>query len=342
MSLRRRLPAPLASAAAATAILVAAAGAGGATAAGAPEVVVSIKPIHSLVAGVMAGVGEPGLILRGGASPHTYQMRPSEARMLDGADVVFYVGEALETFLAKPLRSLGGDARVVALMEAEGIELLPYRQNGPLEGHGHHGGRAGRTAGAGNHDHEREAAAEHDYDEHDHAGMDAHIWLDPANARAIVRAVAAELAAVNPDHRESYRENARRVVARLNALDGELHTLLEPVKGVPFVVFHDAYQYLERRYGLSAVGAITLGPERRPGAHHLREVRARIRELDARCVFSEPQFEPKLVATAIEGTNARAGVLDPEGGAREVGPDAYFELMRANAAALVSCLGRQS
>ena len=356
---------PLAAAAA-----IAATGPGGAAAAdAAPAVVASIRPIHSLVAGVMAGVGEPRLLVRGGGSPHTYQMRPSEARMLDGADVVFYVGEGLETFLDRPLRSLGGDARIVALMAAEGVELLPYREGDAFEAHPHdHDGGHGREEADDHEGHAKaHAADEHDHDghgheaaehgheagehgheagehghDHAHGGMDAHVWLDPANAGAIVRAVAAELAELDPANRAAYEANAGRVLARLDALDLELRDRLEPVRGVPFMVFHDAYQYLERRYGLNAVGSVTPGPERQPGAQHLREVRARIQELGARCVFSEPQFEPRLVATVIEGTDARAGVLDPEGGATEPGPDAYFDLMRANADALVGCLSHES
>jgi zinc transport system substrate-binding protein len=220
-------------------------------------------------------------------------------------------------------------------MEAKGMELLPYRASGTFEAHAH-------AADGEDHGHEDEAdhAAEH---EHDHdGGMDGHIWLDPDNARAMVDAVAAELAEADPANATAYRENAERLRARLDALDAELDTKLAPLRDVPFVVFHDAYQYFDRHYGLSNVGSITVSPERQPGAQRLMEIRSAVTELGAACVLSEPQFEPKLVATVIEGTGARTGVLDPLGAAQEPGPDAYFGMMRANAAALAECLNRRS
>lgn len=307
-----------------------------AVAAEGPKVVASVQPVHSLVAGVMAGVGTPSLLVAAGASPHAYQMRPSEAKALAGADLVVWVGEELEAFLAKPVASLGGRARVLKLMAAPGIELLPTREGGDWEEHGHHG-RA-------HHESRNEPEHHHDEAHHgEHGEHDAHIWLSPANARAIVRAVAAGLAEVDPARKDRYAANAGTVTARLDALEGEMRAVLEPVRGRPYVVFHDAYHYLEHAFGLNAVGSITVSPERQPSAARLAELRARIRREGAACVFGEPQVATRLVATVVEGTKAGVGELDAEGSTRTApGPDAYFALMRQNAKALSDCLARPS
>ena len=295
-------------------------------------VVASIKPIHSLVAGVMQGVAEPTLLVKGAASPHAFNLRPSDARALAGADLVFWVGEDLETFLAKPIESLGGKSHAVALMDAPGITLLPTREGGAWEPHDHddHGHGHG-------HGHGHEGHGDHGHG-HAHGMNDAHVWLDVSNAQAMVAAIARELSEHDAANASRYQANAKSLTERLTALDAELGTLLAPVKDRPFVVFHDAYHYLEDRYGLNAVGAITVSPEQRPSAQRLSEIRSRITALDAACVFSEPQFEPTLVTTVVEGTGAGKGVLDPLGAGLPDGPDLYFQLMRDMAASLVSCL----
>jgi len=292
--------------------------------------VASIKPVHGLAAMVMEGVGEPFLILEAAGSPHAYTMRPSEARALDRADVVFWIGPGMETFLAKPIAALEDGARVVALAEAEGVTLLPAREGGSWEGHAH------------DDEDEHEHGGEHGHDEHadedDRGTHDMHIWLDPSNAVAMLRAMAAALAEVDPVNADRYRVNATDAAARIEALDAELKAALAPVRDVPYIVFHDAYSYFERHYGLNAIGSITVAPGRNPGASRLYEIRSKILELAAACVFAEPQFEPALVDTVTEGTEARAGVLDPIGADIPPGPDAYPALMRGLADSLVDCL----
>jgi len=289
-------------------------------ASGAPRVVVTVKPLHALVAGVMEGAGTPELLIRGAASPHTYSLKPSEARMLEDAEVIFWIGESLETFMEKPLVALASRARVVEVMRAPGMALLPGRLGGAWDG-------PDRDA------HGRDEHAEHG------PGGDAHLWLDPANARAIARLAAAELGLADPGNRARYVANAEMLVARIDAIDDELRKTLAPVRGVPFVVFHDAYQYFEKRYELRAVGSIAVGPERTPGARRIREIRERIRASGARCVFSEPQFSPAILATLTEGTGVSTAALDPLGAALPAGPDAWFALMRALGSSLASCLG---
>ncbi len=283
-----------------------------------PRVVVSVTPIHALVAAVMAGVGTPELIVGPGFSPHTRDLRPSAARALSEAEVIFWVGENLETFLAKPLKSLSTDAKVITLSGAEGLLRLPPRGGGAWED------AAGHSAEDGEHEGGEES--------------DPHFWLDPVNAKRTVDLVVSVLAELDPGNADRYERNGSLVAARLAALDSEISGLLAPVRHEPYVVFHDAYQYFEHRYRTGAVGSITVSPERRPGVRRVMEIRRKIRSLRARCVFYEPQFEPGLVRTVIEGTPVRLAVLDPLGNDLTPGPEAYFRLMRELARALQECL----
>ena len=321
------------------------------------KVVSSILPVHSLVAGVMEGAGEPQLLVKGGASPHTYSLKPSEARVLADADIVFWVGQGLETFLKKPLESLSGNAQLVEIMGLEGAELLPLRAGATWDthDHSHHGGHGGHDVhdghekddhGHDDHGHDDHADAAHDEADHkdaghaddEHADFDAHLWLDPHNANRIVRAAVRALGKADPSNQDLYQANGDRLIGRIAALDNELEALLAPLKDRPYVVFHDAYQYFEKRFGLSPVGSITVNPDQKPSAKRLYAIRNKILDLKAACVFSEPQFEPALVVTVVEGTDAKTGVLDPLGAGITPGPGAYFELMRNLAGSLNTCL----
>ncbi len=282
-----------------------------------PKVVVSIKPVHGLVAAVMEGLGAPLLLVEGAGSPHGFSLRPSQARALAEADVVFRVGPEMESFLDRPLRALAGTARVVDLAEDAGLLVLPRRAGGSWDNHdpeGHEGQNGGDPPWV------------------------PHVWLDPRNAQRIVAAAARVLSEADPGNAEAYAANGARAQARLARLDRALESRLAPLRGVPYVVFHDAYQYLEKRYALKPLGAITVSPERTPGARRLSEIRARIAALGARCVFGEPQFESALARTLLDGTPARFAELDPLGAAVPAGPDAYPALMEALAVALVACL----
>ncbi|MEF2548613.1 zinc ABC transporter substrate-binding protein [Aurantimonas sp. E1-2-R+4] len=291
----------------------------------APAVVASIKPIHSLVAGVMKGVSEPMLIVQGAGSPHTYRMKPSEAAALQSADVVFWAGAYLEAFLVKPLATLGANARNVKLVDAPGVEKLSLREGGPFEADAHEDENAGQTA-----------------NEDDGGTFDTHVWLDPVNAKAMVGAIEAALIAADPAHAETYAANADKLEARLDGLIAKTEADLAGVKGRPFIVFHDAYQYFERRFAMPAAGSITVSPETPPGARRIAELQAKVKAVGATCVFAEPQFEPALVDVVIEGTEAKAGVLDPEGAALKDGPELYFELIGNLATALKDCLSPES
>lgn len=321
------------------------------------NVVTSIKPVHSLVSAVMKGAGAPTLIVEGAASPHTYSLKPSQAAALQDADVIFWIGDGLENFLEKPISTIGAGTKAVELVHSHGLETLGFREGGTFEKHSHADGdhdEHEEHAETEDHEHEDDDDHDHDHDEdheheddhdhdehHDHGSVDMHLWLDPMNGKAMVHEIAETLAAIDPDNADLYEANAADVSDRLDALAGELTVDLEPVHDKGYIVFHDAYQYFEHRFGLTPAGSITVTPDIMPGAERLHEIRAKVTELGATCVFAEPQFEPKLISVITEGTDAKSGTLDPLGAGIEDGPDLYFELLRGMATSFKTCLTAQ-
>ena len=313
------------------------------------NVIASIKPVHSLVAAVMKGAGEPSLIVDGAGSPHTYSLKPSQAAALQDADLVFWIGDDLEAFLEKPISTIG-NGKSIELIHSHGLETLGLREGGAFEKHSHGDEHAEDDH---DHDHDVEAASNHDeagdhdheadhaesHEDHHHDGeIDMHVWLDPVNAKAMVHEIEEALAKADPDNAALYEKNAADLSERIDTLTTELATEVAPVKDKGFIVFHDGYQYFEHRFGLSAAGSITVSPDVMPGADRIREIQARIGELGATCVFAEPQFEPKLITVVTEGSDARSGVLDPLGADIEAGPELYFTLMRNMAGSFETCL----
>lgn len=287
------------------------------------DVVVSIKPIHSLVSAVMQGAGEPELIVKGSASEHGYSLKPSDASALDKAKVIFWVGPEMETYLTKPLESLGSKAEIVQLDQVKGLEILSAREGGNFEPHDH-----------GGHSHDHDEGEE----THDHHHDDMHIWLDPQNAKLMLKPIAEALSKADPEHAKQYQENATAYAEKIDGLQKDVAAELEPVRTKPYIVFHDAYQYFERRFELSAAGSITVNPEKAPGAARIRDIQSKVKSLGATCVFSEPQFESGLVKTVLEGTEAKTGVLDPLGADLKDGPELYPQLIRNLATSLKTCL----
>jgi zinc transport system substrate-binding protein len=322
-----------------------------------PDVVASIKPIHSLVAAVMQGVATPDLIVEGAASPHTYSLRPSQARSLSDADILFWVSHELEAFLEKPIETLGANARSVELIDAEGLVLLGFREGATFKRHGHgdddHDEHEHEEHGhsGDKHDHDDDDLKdhadddhgdEHGHEEHAHGSADPHVWLDPENARHMLYEIANVLSDVDPANAARYEANAEAAMARLAALGEEIEGVVAPVRERPFDVFHDAYHYFEARFGLHAAGSVTVSPETVPGAARVRDIQARIRELGATCLFAEPQFTPKLIRVVTEGTEARTGILDPLGASLEPGPDLYGALLTDMASSFRTCLEPRS
>lgn len=279
-------------------------------------VVASIKPVHSLVAAVMGDTGTPSLLVKGAGSPHGFALKPSQARELERAQLVFWIGHDLEPFLEKPMETIAAQAQSVELMEADGLTLLAPREGGAFENDDSHDDEEG----------------------HGHGEIDPHVWLDPENARIFVREIGHALSAADPANAATYARNAEAVLERLDALSQDVRAILAPAKGQGFVVFHDAYRYFENRFDIRASGSITVNPETMPGAARIADIRDRVKQLGAVCVFAEPQFEPKLVQVIMEGTSASAGTLDPLGSDLEDGPDLYFDLIRNMATSMRDCL----
>lgn len=296
-----------------------------------PDVVVTLKPIHSLIAGLMEGAGAPDLLLDGAASPHTYALKPSDVRRLAKADMIVRVSKQLEVFLLKPLGQNAGRTRIVTLDEIPGMTLHGLRSGSDFEAHRHAGedkGQARRKASVGQ-------GHGHGHAPH---GVDGHLWLDPHNARVAVQHIARILAAVAPAEATRINQNAEALARRLVELDRQLEAELRPIVGRPFLAFHDAYQYLERRYGLAGAGVVTVNPDVPPSALRLSQLRARLSDRAVVCVFAEPQFPPRAVETIIEGTTVRRATLDPLGAALPAGPGQYFALMTSLVRDLRGCL----
>lgn len=308
------------------------------TAHAAPEVVASIKPVHGLVAAVMGDLGTPELLVDGAGSPHNYALRPSQASSVQNADIVFWVGRSLEQFLEKALETIGEDAQSVALSDIDGIKTLEYRDIELAEkdhdDHDHdHGG----------HGHDKEkASASHDHDhghDHDHAdgAIDPHIWLNTDNARVMVQHIADVLSAADSGNAETYASNAAAFIAQLDALNTEIEQQLQPYSDTQFVVFHDAYHYFEDRFGLEATVAITVSPETPPSAQRVREMQTVLAENKVTCIFDEPQFEPRIITTIVEGTDINRATLDPLGVNIPEGPDFYPALIRSLSTSFNQC-----
>ena len=299
-----------------------------------PRIVTTIPPIHSLVAAVTEGVVDPVLLVRGGSSPHTYAMAPSDARTIQNAQLIVWVGPNLETFLARALRDPHDSRRVITLMNEDGMLLLDTREGGIFEGHGGDHGT----------DHDDDHDVHHDeaHRDDDHFRTDAHLWLDPLNAIRTVEIVAEALIDLDPERAQTYRANAAQTLDRLARLDKSLAATFASIEQSPFFVFHDAYQYLENRYGLSVAGSITVSPDRKPGARRLREIQQRISQESVACIFAEPQFSPSVIESVTEGTAARTSTADPLGAELEPGSALYTNLMFSLARSFSDCLSPRS
>ncbi|MEO0701697.1 MAG: zinc ABC transporter substrate-binding protein [Pseudomonadota bacterium] len=347
---------------------------GGSALADVPSVAVDIAPVHSLVARVMDGVGTPNLVIPTGASPHEYSLRPSEAAALQDADLVFWLGEDMTPWMEDAVDTLAEGAAVTTLLEAEGTMLLDSRRDALFEAHDH--GHEDHAEGEDHdHDHVEEASDDHDDDhDHDHAEVasddhdhakaeeaahddhdhgddhshdhdghahgahDPHAWLSPQNASTWLNLIAAQLSSADPENAGAYFANAAAAIEEMEALSAEITATLDPVRGGNFIVFHDAYQYFETYFDFPASGAISIGDATDPSPARVAEIQGRIRDQGVDCVLAEPQYNPGLVATVLEGTEASTGVIDPLGASLEPGPALYPQLLRNMAATLAECL----
>ncbi len=311
------------------------------------NVVTSIKPLHSLTSYIMDGVNEPDLIIDGVASPHNFQIKPSHAKMLQKADLVIWVGEDLESFLPPALKSIPQNAVVFELLDQSGLKKLKFREKNIFEGHDDHDEHghdehAKKEDDHDDHDDEEHAKKEDDHDDHGHdehghahGEYDPHIWLDPSNAKVIVKKITNQLSKIDKDNSSVYKANSKKLLKDLDGLIKEVKNEIN--KDASFVVFHDAYQYFEKRFGINVIGALTVNPDVMPGAEQLAEIREVIEHEKAKCIFSEPQFNPNIINSIASDTGVKTGVLDPLGANIDKGKNMYFDLIKDMSNSLKDC-----
>ena len=300
----------------------------GTASANVPKVVTDIPITHSLVTRVMAGIGMPDLIVDRGASPHEYSLRPSNAASLEAADLVFWISNGLTPWLDDALNTLARNAKVIELMDAKGATVLPFREGATFETHSHQ------------HKQDEDGHDEHKHDEDEHAtgNVDPHGWLDPYNGRIWLDVIATALSKIDPTNSDIYFANATQAKADIDTVISELEETLAEFRGTNFIVYHDAYQYFEKRFDVLAAGSISLGDVSDPSPARIAEVRKKVEELGITCVFSEPQFNSELVRTVSDGVSVKTRVIDPLGTQFTLGPDFYLNVLRGIAQSMASCL----
>jgi len=309
------------------------------------KVVTSIKPIHSLASYLMDGIGKPELIVDGYSSPHGFSMKPSHAKMLQNADLIFWVGEDLEGFLEKPLKSIAKKAEKIELIEIKGLNVLKFRERNIFDEHDHddHDDHGKKEDDHDDHDHDEHAKKEEhdDHDDHDgheghtHGEYDPHIWLDPMNAKVILNEMVEHLIENDPTNEAKYKSNLDKALKEIDKLTIEVMTDLN--NSVSSIVFHDAYQYFEKRFNVNILGAFTVNTDVMPGAEQLAEIREIIEHDKVACVFSEPQFNPDIINAVAKDMKIKTGVLDPLGATLDSGKDLYFKLIRNMSASFKGC-----
>ena len=318
------------------------------------KVVTSIKPIHSLASYLMDGVGKPDLIVDGYASPHGFAMKPSHAKMLQNADLIFWVGEDLENFLEKPLKSIAKKAEKIELMEIKGLTKLEFRERNIFEGHDDHGHDEHKEHGHKEDKHDDHKEHGHKEDKHDdhkehghkedkhddhqghaHGEHDPHIWLDPMNAKVILNEMVEHLIENDPKNESKYKSNLKKALKDIDKLNKDVKKELS--KSTASIVFHDAYQYFEKRYDVNILGAFTVNTDVMPGAEQLAEIREIIEHDKVTCVFSEPQFNPDIIKAVAKDMNIKTGVVDPLGATLDPSKDLYFKLIRNMSASFKGC-----
>ena len=286
------------------------------------KVVTTIKPVHSLVSGVMDGVSNPTLIIEGSSSPHNFSLKPSHAKMLEEADIVFWIGEDLESFMEKPLNSLAKNAVQISFMDLKSIKKLKFREMNDHDDHDDH------------HGHEDEDD-DSSHDGHNHGEFDAHIWLDPVNAKVMISEIAHELSELDPSNKSNYEKNAEKMISSFDDLIDRVSTIVP--NNPSFIVFHDAYQYFENRFNIKSAGALTLNPEVLPGAKQIAEIQELIEHDNVKCIFSEPQYNPKIIEMLSADMKVSTSVLDPLGADINAGPKMYNNLILQIANSLKDC-----
>jgi zinc transport system substrate-binding protein len=295
----------------------------------------------------MDGIGKPDLIVDGYASPHGFSMKPSHAKMLQNANLIFWVGEDLESFLEKPLSSISKKAEKIDLINSHDLQVLKFRERNIFDEHDDHdhGHKKKKKDDHDDHDdhgHKKKKKDDHDdHDDHDeheghaHGEFDPHIWLDPINAKAMLNEMVEHLIENDPINEAKYKSNLDKALKDIDKLTIEVMTDLS--NSVSSIVFHDAYQYFEERFNVKVLGAFTVNTDVKPGAEQLAEIREIIEHDKVACVFSEPQFNPDIIKAVAKDMNIKTGVLDPLGATLDPGKDLYFKLIRNMSASFKGC-----
>ena len=300
------------------------------------KVVASIKPLHSLASYLMDGVGKPDLIVEGYGSPHGFSMKPSHAKILQNADLIFWVGENLEIFLEKPLSSIAKKAEKIELMEIKGLNVLKFRERNIFDKHDHddHDDHGKKKDDHDDHEHDdhdkKEEHADHDdhdgHEGHAHGEYDPHIWLDPMNAKVILNEMVEHLIENDAKNASKYKSNLKNAFKDIDKLTADVKADLS--KSTASIVFHDAYQYFEERFDINILGAFTVNTDVMPGAEQLSEIREIIEHDKVSCIFSEPQFNPDIINAVAKDMDIKTGILDPLGATLNPGKNLYFDLIR--------------
>lgn len=300
-----------------------------------PNVVTDIAPVASLAAHVMGDLGTPRNLIKPGASPHDYALRPSDARALRDADVVFWIGGALTPWLEAPLETLSKNAEHVSLLNAEATKLIEPRDLG----HEHHDHVADKHDEHDDHDHGHEKEHDdHGHDEHNHTDaqgnlVDPHAWLDPSNAIAWLDVIAAALSKADPENQATYEQNAAKTAAEIVQTMSAIDFRMAPHTDASYAVLHDAFAYFETRFGLEPAGAITLTDAQSPSPAHIASLRETLTEANVTCTFAEPATDTRLLGVATEGLDVRFATVDPLGTPEM----AYTDLIANIADAMASC-----
>ena len=301
-----------------------------------PNVSVDIAPLHSLVASVMNGVGVPSLIIPPGSSPHDHQLRPSEAKAMQDANIVFWMGEELTPWMENAVKTLSSNASVTTFLENDKTSLLEFREGALFEAHDHEDEQHDDEE----HDEHDDEHDEHDDEEHDeqgHGSHDPHAWLSPNNAKAWLDVIAAQLSSYDTENAGVYFTNAASAKSEIEMMIAEINLALDPIRGGKFIVFHDAYQYFENDFDFQASGAISIGDASDPSPARIAKIQKRIRDEEINCVLAEPQYKANLVQTVMEGSQANTNVIDPLGVGLKPGVSLYNKLIKNMAQSLANC-----
>lgn len=294
---------------------------GSATQAADAAVVASLKPLGFIASAIADGVTDTQVLLPDGASEHDYSLRPSDVKRLQGADLVVWVGPEMEAFMEKSVRNIPGNKQVTIAQLADVKPLLMKGADDDEDEHAHA-------------DADEEKGDVH----HHHGEYNMHLWLSPEIARATAVAIHEKLVELMPQSRAKLDANLKDFEAQLAATDKQVGNELAPLKGKGYFVFHDAYGYYEKHYGLTPLGHFTVNPEIQPGAQRLHEIRTQLVEQKATCVFVEPQFRPAVVEAVARGTSVRMGTLDPLGTNIKLGKTSYSAFLSQLANQYASCL----